>query len=106
MRRSHLPLAAVSLLGQSGGTPRFPQSVDEVARLGGRLAGSPKIALVKVADGFYDPTNVANAGDATGRIFVTRDTAKAIMRIEQPCYHQAPRRFDLRKDTKGDHNAK
>lgn len=50
---------------------RVPVTKDEVARPGGRLPGSPKIALVKVADGFYDPTNVGSAGDGTGRLFVT-----------------------------------
>lgn len=34
------------------------------------LPGNPKIALVKIADGFNDPTNVANAGDGSGRLFV------------------------------------
>ena len=47
-----------------------PQMKSEVAHLGGRLPGSPKITLIKIADGFMDPTNVANAGDGTGRIFV------------------------------------
>ena len=50
---------------------RVPLTKEEVARPGGRLPGNPKIALVKVADGFYDPTNVGSAGDGTGRLFVT-----------------------------------
>jgi cytochrome c(L) len=50
--------------------PRVPTTVDEVARPGGRLPGNVRISLVKVAEGFYDPTNVANAKDGTGRIFV------------------------------------
>jgi cytochrome c(L) len=49
---------------------RVPRTPEEVARPGGKLPGDVKIALVKVADGFNDPTNVANAGDGTGRIFV------------------------------------
>ena len=49
---------------------RVPQTKNEVARPGGMLPGNPKIALVKIADGFNDPTNVANAGDGTGRLFV------------------------------------
>jgi cytochrome c(L) len=61
---------AIALLAQRGG-PRVPPSPAEVARPGGKLPGGPKIALVKVADGFVDPTNVANAGDGSGRIFVT-----------------------------------
>ena len=59
-------LLPICLLSQ-----RTPQTREEVARPGGRLPGNPKIALVKVADGFYDPTNVASAGDGTGRLFVT-----------------------------------
>ena len=47
-----------------------PTSVDQVARPGGKLPGDPKIALVKVADGFNDPTGVASAYDGSGRIFV------------------------------------
>src|SRR5215510_11819687 len=49
---------------------RVPRTADEVARPGGKLPGNVRIALVKVADGFNDPTNVANAGDGSGRIFV------------------------------------
>jgi glucose/arabinose dehydrogenase len=48
----------------------WPASPDEVARPGGDLPGDPAIQLVKVADGFADPVNVANAGDGSGRIFV------------------------------------
>jgi len=47
-----------------------PSSTDGVAEPGGTLPGNPKIELVKVADGFLDPINVANAGDGSGRIFV------------------------------------
>ena len=49
---------------------KVPSTSEEVARPGGKLPGGPKIALVKIADGFYDPTNAANAGDGSGRIFV------------------------------------
>jgi cytochrome c(L) len=62
-------LAAAALLWAQS-VARVPATVDEVARPGGVLPNNPKIALVKVADGFYDPTNVANAGDGSGRIFV------------------------------------
>jgi glucose/arabinose dehydrogenase len=48
-----------------------PATADQVARPGGTLPGNPRIALVRVAEGFQDPTNVANANDGTGRIFVT-----------------------------------
>ncbi|WP_088348874.1 MULTISPECIES: PQQ-dependent sugar dehydrogenase [Rhodomicrobium] len=47
-----------------------PTKPDEVALPGGKIPGAPKIALVKVADGFLDPTNVTNANDGSGRIFV------------------------------------
>jgi len=49
---------------------KVPTTPEEVARPGGTLPTSPKIEFVKVADGFYDPTNVTNAGDGSGRIFV------------------------------------
>ena len=49
---------------------RRPATPDQVARPGGKLPGGVEISLVKIADGFQDPTNVANAGDGTGRIFV------------------------------------
>lgn len=61
--------AAALLWAQSAA--RVPANVNEVARPGGTLPGNPKIALVKVADGFHDPTNVANANDGSGRLFVT-----------------------------------
>jgi glucose/arabinose dehydrogenase len=48
-----------------------PTNADQIARPGGTLPGNPRIALVRVADGFQDPTNVANANDGSGRIFVT-----------------------------------
>jgi cytochrome c(L) len=58
------------LLAQGRQAARVPRTADEVARPGGKLPGNPKIALVQVATGFQDPTNVANAGDGSGRIFV------------------------------------
>jgi cytochrome c(L) len=51
--------------------PRLPLTKKDVARPGGKLPGNPKVALVKVAEGFYDPTNVAAANDGTGRLFIT-----------------------------------
>ncbi|MBL8215537.1 MAG: PQQ-dependent sugar dehydrogenase [Bryobacterales bacterium] len=59
------------LLTAQSPRPRVPATKQEVARPGGKLPGNPKIALVKVAEGFYDPTNVAAAHDGTGRLFVT-----------------------------------
>ncbi len=51
---------------------KVPETRDQVARptAGVKLPGNPKVALVKVADGFNDPTNVASAFDGTGRLFV------------------------------------
>ena len=49
---------------------RIPATPTEVARPGGKLPGDVQISLVKIADGFQDPTNVASATDGTGRIFV------------------------------------
>ncbi len=62
---SVLALSAFGALAQ-----QVPQAPDDVAQPGGTLPGNPKIALVKVADGFNDPVNVTNAGDGSGRIFV------------------------------------
>ena len=64
-------LLAATLFHASIYSQRAPLTRDEVARPGSaKLPGNPKIALVKVADGFNDPTNVASAFDGTGRLFV------------------------------------
>ena len=47
-----------------------PQQTEDVAGPGGNVPGAPPIALVKVADGFSDPTNVASVNDGSGRLFV------------------------------------
>lgn len=47
-----------------------PVGWNNVARPGGKLPGNPSIALVRVADGFNDPTAVASARDGSGRLFV------------------------------------
>jgi glucose/arabinose dehydrogenase len=64
----------VSLLASAIAMPAmaadYPATPAEVARPGGKLPGSPKIALVKVAGGFSDPVNAASANDGSGRIFV------------------------------------
>ena len=54
-------LAAVSLtaamvFSSAAYAGEVPTSVDQVARPGGDLPGDPKIALVKVAGGFSDPS--------------------------------------------------
>jgi glucose/arabinose dehydrogenase len=64
-------LAASTMLASAAFAADVPQSPDQVAEPGGTIPGAPEIALVKVADGFEDPTSVANAGDGSGRLFVT-----------------------------------
>jgi glucose/arabinose dehydrogenase len=58
-------LSAVPAVAQ-----QVPKTPAEVARPGGTIAGAQKLAFVKVADGFNDPTGVTVANDGTGRIFV------------------------------------
>ncbi len=64
--------AALALLIASSLTQAqtVPQIAAEVARPVGHIAGAPKLALVKVADGFNDPAGVTAANDGSGRIFV------------------------------------
>jgi glucose/arabinose dehydrogenase len=78
MRRS-TPIAAASfasLLSLAASAAEVPKTPDQVAEPGGTIPGPPPIALVKVADGFLDPTSVANAGDGSGRLFVTERVGK------------------------------
>lgn len=63
-------VCAVALMVGTAGAKDAPKTPGEVAMPGGTLPGDPKIALVKIADGFKDPINVANAGDGSDRIFV------------------------------------
>ncbi|MET0517269.1 MAG: PQQ-dependent sugar dehydrogenase [Burkholderiaceae bacterium] len=49
---------------------KLPTSAAQVAHPGGMIPGAPKVALVKVADGFNDPVGVTAANDGSGRIFV------------------------------------
>ena len=63
-------VSAAALISGAAIAKDAPSSVDEIAEPGGTLPGNPQIQLVKVADGFMDPINVANAGDGSGRIFV------------------------------------
>ncbi|MGR3529008.1 MAG: PQQ-dependent sugar dehydrogenase, partial [Sulfitobacter sp.] len=60
-----------ALMGTTVLAQEAPKTVDQVARPGGTLPGTTDIALVQVASGLLDPTNVTNAGDGSGRIFVT-----------------------------------
>jgi glucose/arabinose dehydrogenase len=49
---------------------QVPATPADVAQPGGKIPGAPKLALVKVADGFHDPVGVTAANDGSGRIFV------------------------------------
>jgi glucose/arabinose dehydrogenase len=64
-------LVASTMLFSPSWAQQAPESPDQVAEPGGTIPSIPEIALVKVADGFQDPTSVANAGDGSGRLFVT-----------------------------------
>lgn len=55
---------------------QIPTDPADVARPGGTIPGVPKIALVKVADGFNDPVSATSANDGTGRIFVVERVGK------------------------------
>ncbi|MGI9524192.1 MAG: PQQ-dependent sugar dehydrogenase, partial [Hyphomicrobiaceae bacterium] len=70
MRKFAIALIAAGLLSAPVAAQQAPATRDQIAEPGGKLPGDPKIALVKVAGGFKDPVNVANAGDGSGRIFV------------------------------------
>ena len=57
-------VASMTLLGPAL-AQQVPGVPEDVARPGGYLPGDPKIALVKIADGFNDPVNVTSAGDGS-----------------------------------------
>lgn len=59
------------LLASTASAQTVPETPSQVARPGGMIPGAPKLALVKVADGFNDPVGVTAANDGSGRIFVT-----------------------------------
>src|SRR5262249_12031125 len=60
-------IALTVLLSNTLPAQRAPQNKSEVAHPGGKVPNAPKLALVKVADGFNDPTNVASPNDGSGR---------------------------------------
>src|SRR5437762_2523640 len=63
-------LAATSVSIPAAYAQQAPATPTEVAQPGGKIPGAPKLALVKVADGFHDPVGVTAANDGSGRIFV------------------------------------
>ncbi len=90
-REEHLFRFAMALLASAGlvalALPAagqvVPKTPDHVARPGGNLPGNPKIALVKLADGFNDPVGVASAFDGTGRLFVVERVGRDPSRDRQ-----------------------
>jgi glucose/arabinose dehydrogenase len=60
-----------------------------VATPGGKLPGNVAIELVKVADGFVDPINVASPPDGTGRLFVVERPGR-IMIVEDGKVQKEP----------------
>lgn len=62
--------AALLLGALPAAAQTVPKERNEVASSGGQIKGVSKVSLVKVADGFNDPINVASAFDGTGRLFV------------------------------------
>lgn len=57
----------------------LPTERVDVAHPGGTIPGAPKLALVKVADGFHDPVGAAAANDGTGRIFVVERVGRVMI---------------------------
>ena len=85
-----------TLLAGSLPAQRAPQTKAEVAHPGGKLPNSPKLALVKVADGFNDPTNIASPKDGTGRIFVVERVGRVKI-VDKSGQVQAQPFLDLTK---------
>ena len=54
----------------------FSPFTEPVAVPGGTLPGDISVQLVKVAEGFIDPVNIANAGDGSNRLFVVQRTGQ------------------------------
>lgn len=101
MRLLHAASMGMALVGALGTTAAVAQTVptepSQVARPPGKLPGDPKIALVKIADGFNDPVGVASAFDGTGRIFVVERVGK-IKIVKDGKVLEAPF-LDLTKNT-------
>ena len=73
MRTLVSAVSALALAAMSGAAAaqEVPQTPEEVAEPGGSLPGNPQVELVRIADGFLDPTSATSAEDGSGRIFVT-----------------------------------
>ena len=85
-------MAGVALLALMGPVQaqELPETRDDVALPTGTLPGEPAIALVKIADGFADPTNVATANDGTGRIFVTERVGRVRIANQDGSVNEEP----------------
>ncbi len=70
MKHTQWAMAASIALSSFAQAQTVPATPAEVARPGGAIPNAPKLALVKVADGFNDPVGVTAANDGSGRIFV------------------------------------
>jgi len=66
----------VSAGAQDAAPADFSPFEEPVALPGGTLPGDVQIQLVKVAEGLVDPTNIANAGDGSGRLFIVQRTGQ------------------------------
>jgi len=63
-------MKALHTLALAAALPATIFAADGVAEPGGKIAGSPAISLVKVADGLVDPVDVTAPHDGSGRLFV------------------------------------
>lgn len=86
---SAIGLASFAVLNVAYGQA-IPANPNEVARPGGSIAGAPKLALVKVADGFRDPVGVTAANDGSGRIFVVERVGRVMVMQKDGKVEQEP----------------
>lgn len=68
----------------------IPTTKSDMASLDGSLAGSPSIKLVKVAEGFEDPVNIATANDGSNRLFVVERAGRVRVLLESGAVEQKP----------------
>jgi glucose/arabinose dehydrogenase len=81
--RAVLAAAIVSLcMAAPAVAQTIPQSPGEVAKPGGHIPASPKLALVKIADGLNDPVGISVANDGSGRVFVVERVGR--VRVVEP----------------------